>query len=88
MTLEYKGEPKLDELVDTYRNRNKGEKYDCVVAVSGGRDSTSKKFSPAMVPALCLGCRYFYLISVGFTERDELLRNMIRERWQSYDFSA
>ena len=34
------------------------ELYDCVVAVSGGRDSTSKKFSPGMVPALCLGCRY------------------------------
>ena len=117
--IEYKGEPKLEELLDTYRNRNKGEKYDCVIAVSGGRDSTftlyelveaydmkvlaynydngfvseqaklnlkkmtdalgvdlvtikhdqtkyfknnltalSKKFSPAMVPTLCLGCRY------------------------------
>ena len=39
----------------------------------------SKKFSPAMIPALCLGCRYFYLNSVGFTERDKLLSNMIRE---------
>jgi tRNA(Ile)-lysidine synthase TilS/MesJ len=40
--IEYKGEPKLEELLDTYlnRTRNKGEKYDCVVAVSGGRDST------------------------------------------------
>jgi tRNA(Ile)-lysidine synthase TilS/MesJ len=38
--IEYKGEPKLEELLDTSRNRNKGEKYDCVVAVSGGRDST------------------------------------------------
>jgi hypothetical protein len=117
--IEYKGEPKLEELLDTYRNRNKGEKYDCVVPVSGGRDSTftlyelveaydmrvlaynydngfgseqadlnlkrmtdalgvdlvtikhdqtkyfrnnlialSKKVSPAMVPTLCLGCRY------------------------------
>ena len=117
--IEYKGEPKLEKLLDTYRNRSKGEKYDCVVAVSGGRDSTftlyklvevynmrvlaynydngfvseqaklnlkgitdalgvdlvtmkhdqtkyfknnlaalSKKFSPAMVPTLCLGCRY------------------------------
>ena len=117
--IEYKGETKLDDLLDTYRNRNKREKYDCVVAVSGGRDSTfllyelieaydmkvlaynydngfvseqaklnlkritdalgvdlvtmkhdqtkyfrnnlialSKKFSPAMVPTLCLGCRY------------------------------
>ena len=115
--IEYKGKTKLEELLDTYRN--KGEKYDCVVAVSGGRDSTfilhelvevydmrvlaynydngfvseqaklnlkmmmdtmgvdlvtikhdqtkyfrnnlialSKKFSPAMVPTLCLGCRY------------------------------
>jgi len=115
--IEYIGEEKLEELLDTYRNR--GDKYDCVVAVSGGRDSTymlymltevfgmrvlaftydyglvsqqaklnlkmaldalevdlvtikhdqtkyfrnnlialSKKFSPAMVPALCLGCRY------------------------------
>ena len=117
--IEYKGKTKLEELLDTYRNRNKGEKYDCVVPVSGGRDSTftlyelvevydmkvlaynydngfvseqaklnlkeitdatgvdlvtikhdqtkyfrnnlialSKKVSPAMVPTLCLGCRY------------------------------
>jgi len=117
--IEYKGKTKLEELLDTYRTRTKGEKYDCVVAVSGGRDSTftlyelveaydmrvlaynydngfvseqaklnlkeitdalgvdlvtmkhdqtkyfknnlialSKKFSPAMVPTLCLGCRY------------------------------
>ena len=117
--IEYKGEPKLEELLDTHRKRNKGAKYDCVVTVSGGRDSTftlyelvevynmrvlaynydngfvneqakhnlkemtdafgvdlvtmkhdqtkyfrnnlialSKKFSPAMVPTLCLGCRY------------------------------
>ena len=117
--IEYKGETGLEELLDTYRNRNKGEKYDCVVPVSGGRDSTftlyelveaydmkvlaynydngfvseqaklnlkeitdatgvdlvtikhdqtkyfrnnlialSKKVSPAMVPTLCLGCRY------------------------------
>jgi len=38
--IEYKGETGLEELLDTYRNRNKGEKYDCVVPVSGGRDST------------------------------------------------
>lgn len=117
--IEYKGETKLEELLGTYRNRNKGAKYDCVVGVSGGRDSTftlyklveeydmsvlaynydngfvseqaklnlkgitdalgvdlvtkkhdqtkyfknnltalSTKFSPAMVPTLCLGCRY------------------------------
>jgi tRNA(Ile)-lysidine synthase TilS/MesJ len=31
--IEYKGEPKLEELLDTYRTRN-------IVAVSGGRDST------------------------------------------------
>ena len=49
--IEYKGETKLEELLDTSRNRN-------IVVVSGGRDSTSKKFFPAMVPALCLGCRY------------------------------
>jgi len=114
---EYIGEEKLEELLDSYRN--KGDNYDCVVGVSGGRDSTymlymltkvynmrvlaynydhglvsqqakvnlkrvldalgvdlvtikhdqtkyfrnnlialSKKPSPAMVPALCLGCRY------------------------------
>jgi hypothetical protein len=39
--IEYKGKTKLEELLDTYRNRNKGEKYDCVVAVNGGRDSTT-----------------------------------------------
>ena len=138
--IEYKGETELEKLLDTHRNRNKGEKYDCVVAVSGGRDSTFtlyelievydmrvlaynydngfvseqaklnlkritdalgvdlviikhdqtkyfrnnlmallKKFSPAMIPALCLGCRYFFLNSVGFTERNELLSNMISE---------
>jgi len=49
--IEYKGETKLEELLDTSRNRN-------IVVVSGSRDSTSKKFFPAMVPALCLGCRY------------------------------
>ena len=38
--IEYKGETKLEELLDTHRNRNKGGEYDCVVAVSGGRDST------------------------------------------------
>ena len=117
--IEYKGETKLEELFGTYRNRNNKEGYDCVVAVSGGRDSTfmlyeliesynmrvlaynydngfvseqaklnlkritealgvdlvtmkhdqtkyfrnnlialTKKFSPTMVPTLCLGCRY------------------------------
>jgi hypothetical protein len=62
--IEYKGETKLEELLDTYRTRTKGEKYDCVVAVSGGRDSTSKKFSPAVVPALCLGSNITKLFKV------------------------
>jgi hypothetical protein len=62
--IEYKGEPKLEELLDTSRTRTKGEKYDCVVAVSGGRDSTSKKFSPAVVPALCLGSNITKLFKV------------------------
>ena len=56
--VEYKGEEKLEELLGFYRDRGVKYDYDCVVGVSGGRDSTSKKFSPGMVPALCLGCRY------------------------------
>jgi hypothetical protein len=34
----YKGKPALDEFLDRFRNI--GEKYDCVVGVSGGRDSS------------------------------------------------
>jgi len=117
--IEYKGEEKLEELLGFYRDRGAKYDYDCVVGVSGGRDSTFtlyelvkrynmrvlaynydngfvseeakenvkaitealgvelvtikydqtryfrnnlkallKKFSPAMVPTLCLGCRY------------------------------
>ncbi len=34
---EVQGEEKLREILDTYRG--KGEKYDCIVGISGGRDS-------------------------------------------------
>ena len=115
--IEYEGETRLEEFLNGYRN--KGDKYDALVAVSGGRDSTFtlcelvekygmnvlaynydnglgsplgktnlssalealdmdlvtfkhdqtkyfknnlrallRRFSPAMVPTLCLGCRY------------------------------
>lgn len=36
--LEYQGREALDKIIDSIRG--KGEKYDCVVPVSGGRDST------------------------------------------------
>jgi len=45
--IEYKGEEKLEELLGFYRDREAKYDYDCVVGVSGGRDSTSKKFFPA-----------------------------------------
>ena len=33
-------EPQLQALVDDLRNRGAGHKYDCLVGISGGRDST------------------------------------------------
>lgn len=36
--IRYKGERALREILDSYRN--KGKKYDCIVGVSGGRDSS------------------------------------------------
>jgi len=36
--LRYKGEPRLLKLLDSHRRPN--SKYDCIVAISGGRDST------------------------------------------------
>jgi len=38
--IEYKGEEKLEELLGFYRDRGAKYDYDCVVGVSGGRDST------------------------------------------------
>ena len=115
--IEYKGKAELERLLNSYRN--KGRKYDCVVPISGGKDSAfvlyqlvkvynmkvlaynydsglvdqqaklnikrmteslnvklvtfkldqkkylrkiilswSRRPSPAMIPMLCLGCRY------------------------------
>ena len=36
--MEFKGEEKLIELLDSYRSSK--NKYDCIVTLSGGRDST------------------------------------------------
>ncbi len=38
--LDVLGEQKLRELLDVHKNRNRSRRYDCMIGLSGGRDST------------------------------------------------
>jgi len=38
--MQLQGEEKLKHILEKYKNENKDKKYDCMVGVSGGRDST------------------------------------------------
>jgi len=72
--VRYKGERAFREILDSHRNR--GKKYDCIVGVSGGRDSSFLLYSLVKKYDMRV---LAYNFENGFTSEDAKrnLRNMI-----------